>query len=32
MALNEAKILGMLDHPNIISYYDCFEQVGRSGR
>ena len=27
-ALNEAKILSMFDHPNIISYYDCFEEVG----
>ncbi len=27
MALNEAKVLSMLDHPNIISYFDCFEQV-----
>ena len=27
MALNEAKVLSMLDHNNIISYYDCFEQV-----
>jgi serine/threonine protein kinase len=27
MALNEAKILSMLDHPNIVSYFDCFEQV-----
>ena len=27
-ALNEAKLLSILDHPNIISYYDCFEHNG----
>ena len=28
LALNEVQILSMLDHPNIISYYDSFEQEG----
>ncbi|XP_072021077.1 LOW QUALITY PROTEIN: uncharacterized protein [Amphiura filiformis] len=28
MALNEIRVLGMLDHPNIISYYDSFEEDG----
>lgn len=28
MALNEVKVLAMLDHPNIISYYDSFEEDG----
>ncbi|CAE1157357.1 Serine/threonine-protein kinase nekl-2,Serine/threonine-protein kinase Nek8,Serine/threonine-protein kinase Nek3,Serine/threonine-protein kinase Nek1,Serine/threonine-protein kinase Nek5,Serine/threonine-protein kinase Nek2,Probable serine/threonine-protein kinase nek3,Serine/threonine-protein kinase Nek4 [Acanthosepion pharaonis] len=28
MALNEVKLLAMLDHPNIISYYDSFEEDG----
>ena len=26
--LNEIKILSMLDHPHIISYYDSFEEDG----
>uniref|UniRef100_K1QS00 non-specific serine/threonine protein kinase n=1 Tax=Magallana gigas TaxID=29159 RepID=K1QS00_MAGGI len=28
LALNEVSILAMLDHPNIISYYDSFEEDG----
>ncbi|XP_066264089.1 uncharacterized protein [Branchiostoma lanceolatum] len=28
MALNEVKVLAMLDHPNIITYYDSFEEDG----
>ncbi|XP_013390784.1 uncharacterized protein LOC106159131 [Lingula anatina] len=28
LALNEVKVLAMLDHPNIISYYDSFEEDG----
>eukprot|EP00038_Savillea_parva_P027582 m.60397 g.60397 ORF g.60397 m.60397 type:complete len:699 (-) comp7954_c0_seq1:15-2111(-) len=28
LALNEHVVLGMLDHPNIIQYYDCFEEHG----
>ncbi|XP_041458233.1 uncharacterized protein LOC121410305 isoform X1 [Lytechinus variegatus] len=28
MALNEIRVLSMLDHPNIISYYDSFEEEG----
>ncbi|XP_033116880.1 uncharacterized protein LOC117116878 isoform X2 [Anneissia japonica] len=28
MALNEVRVLSMLDHPNIISYYDSFEEDG----
>ncbi|KAJ8035610.1 Serine/threonine-protein kinase Nek8 [Holothuria leucospilota] len=28
MALNEIRVLSMLDHPNIISYYDSFEEDG----
>jgi serine/threonine protein kinase len=28
LALNEARILESLDHPNVIAYYDCFEQDG----
>ncbi len=28
LALNEVQILSMLDHPNIISYYDNFEEDG----
>ncbi|XP_007907859.1 serine/threonine-protein kinase Nek8-like [Callorhinchus milii] len=27
-AMNEVKVLSMLDHPNIISYYDSFEEEG----
>ncbi|XP_072134252.1 uncharacterized protein [Mobula birostris] len=27
-ALNEVKVLSMLDHPNIINYYDSFEEDG----
>ena len=27
-AMNEAQILSRLDHPNIISYYDNFEEDG----
>lgn len=27
-AMNEAQILSLLDHPNIISYYDNFEEEG----
>jgi len=27
LALNEAKILSLLDHPNIVQYYDSFEEV-----
>ncbi|XP_012937764.1 uncharacterized protein LOC101851545 [Aplysia californica] len=28
LALNEVSVLAMLDHPNIISYYDSFEEDG----
>ncbi|XP_070545873.1 uncharacterized protein [Ptychodera flava] len=28
MSLNEVNVLAMLDHPNIISYYDSFEEDG----
>ncbi|XP_063710389.1 uncharacterized protein LOC134838953 isoform X2 [Symsagittifera roscoffensis] len=28
LALNEVKILSLLDHPNIISYFDHFEEDG----
>eukprot|EP01137_Pigoraptor_chileana_P022953 Opistho-2@7175 len=28
MALNEVDVLSILDHPNIISYYDSFEEDG----
>ncbi|XP_063682436.1 uncharacterized protein LOC134817233 [Bolinopsis microptera] len=28
LALNEVKVLGMLHHPNIIAYYDSFEEDG----
>ncbi|XP_074661631.1 serine/threonine-protein kinase Nek8-like [Tubulanus polymorphus] len=28
LALNEVKVLALLDHPNIISYYDSFEEDG----
>ncbi|XP_065064010.1 uncharacterized protein LOC135690390 isoform X1 [Rhopilema esculentum] len=28
MAKNEVKVLSMLSHPNIISYYDSFEEEG----
>ena len=28
MALNEVKVLSMLNHPHIISYYDSFEEEG----
>ena len=28
MALNEVTVLAMLDHPNIISYFDSFEEDG----
>ncbi len=28
LAMNEIQILSMLDHPNIISYYDNFEEDG----
>ncbi len=28
MALNEVRVLAMLDHPNIISYFDSFEEDG----
>ena len=28
LALNEIQILSMLDHPNIISFYDNFEDDG----
>ena len=28
MAVNEAKLLAVLDHPNIIAYYDSFEDDG----
>lgn len=28
LAMNEIQILAMLDHPNIISYYDNFEADG----
>ncbi|XP_043533247.1 uncharacterized protein LOC122540959 isoform X1 [Chiloscyllium plagiosum] len=27
-AMNEVKVLSMLDHPNIINYYDSFEEDG----
>ncbi|XP_065681888.1 uncharacterized protein LOC100207375 isoform X1 [Hydra vulgaris] len=27
-AMNEVKVLGMLSHPNIISYYDSFDEDG----
>lgn len=27
-AFNEAKVLSIFDHQNIISYYDCFEEDG----
>lgn len=28
LALNEHVVLGMLDHPNVIRYFDCFEDNG----
>ena len=28
LAMNEVQILSRLDHPNIISYYDNFEEDG----
>jgi serine/threonine protein kinase len=28
MAFNEAKVLRLFDHDNIIRYYDCFEEEG----
>lgn len=28
LALNEVKVLGMLHHPNIIAYFDSFEEDG----
>nr|KAG5703861.1 hypothetical protein BaRGS_031495 [Batillaria attramentaria] len=28
LALNEVRVLAMLDHPNIISYFDSFEEDG----
>ncbi|KAG1706199.1 Serine/threonine-protein kinase Nek9 [Nymphon striatum] len=28
LAINEVKVLSMLNHPNIISYFDSFEQDG----
>ncbi|XP_041376669.1 uncharacterized protein LOC121389122 [Gigantopelta aegis] len=28
LALNEVSVLALLDHPNIISYYDSFEEDG----
>lgn len=28
LAMNEINVLSMLDHPNIVSYYDSFEQDG----
>lgn len=28
LAINEIKVLSMLNHPNIISYFDSFEEDG----
>ena len=28
LALNEVEVLSRLDHPNIISFYDSFEEDG----
>ena len=28
LAMNEVKVLALMDHPNIISYYDSFEEDG----
>ena len=28
LAMNEVKVLAWMDHPNIVSYYDSFEEDG----